>query len=157
MREVNIYIDRTWEGNFRNGQGEYSIVLAFVDAQGELHTKEEYGGYSETTKNRLDILVAIKALSRMKEKCKIVIHINSTYIESIIKENRIEKWEETGWKTTNGKEVKNRDIWKKFKEVYAGHEIRINNIEHNEYSSAQRIQMGLRKIPHTTDRRKEDA
>lgn len=47
MKKVTIYTDGAARGN-PNGPGGYGAVLEYVDANGNLHTKEISAGYQKT-------------------------------------------------------------------------------------------------------------
>lgn len=108
MNKIDIYIETKYEGNFANGKGTYFIVLEIMDKDNNPHTKEHFGGYKETTNNRLCIHAVISALKCMKKACEIEIHISNAYVAGSINSGRINEWEKAGW-TSNGKEVKNAD------------------------------------------------
>lgn len=78
MKKVTIYTDGAARGN-PNGPGGYGAVLEYVDANGNLHTKEISAGYQKTTNNRMELMGLIRALECLKVPVKsICIPIPST-------------------------------------------------------------------------------
>ena len=58
----------------------------------------------------MELTATIKALKHLKDKSEIVIFTDSKYVVDGIN-NWIFKWKQNNWKTTNKKEVKNKDLW----------------------------------------------
>ena len=74
-------------------------------------TKNEiYGGEANTTNNRMEIMAVIRALRTINAENEITVFTDSTYVQKGINE-WIAKWKINGWRTSNKKEVKNKDLW----------------------------------------------
>ena len=58
----------------------------------------------------MELTATIKALKHLKDKSEIIIFTDSKYVIDGIN-NWIFKWKQNNWKTTNKKEVKNKDLW----------------------------------------------
>ncbi|ODU45049.1 ribonuclease HI [uncultured Aquimonas sp.] len=104
MKEVEIYTDGACLGN--PGPGGWGALLR----HGE-HEKELAGGEPDTTNNRMELLAAIRALEALREPCRVVLHTDSQYVQKGISE-WIGGWQRRGWKTADGKPVKNDDLWR---------------------------------------------
>lgn len=89
-----------------------------------INLKEGYTvlkGYEiNTTNNKMELMAVVKALSKImkepidgfnKEKDKVEIHSDSAYVVNAINDKWTVKWKLNGWKTTKGKDVKNRELW----------------------------------------------
>lgn len=65
-----------------------------------------------TTNNIMEMTAVIKALEKCRElECKnITIYSDSKYVLNGIN-NWITNWRKRGWKTSNGCDVKNRELW----------------------------------------------
>ena len=105
--ETIIYTDGACSGN--PGAGGWAAVIIFPDG----HLEEFGGGEKITTNNRMEISAARAALSATKKygingKIKI-------YTDSSLLLNGITKWIwgwlKKGWKTSQGTDVANRDLW----------------------------------------------
>ena len=113
---VKIYTDGACTGN--PGPGGWAAVI--LD---EKDKKEIFGGEKLTTNNRMELTAAIKALEYCKDKegkqlslKKIKIYTDSVYLKEGITA-WINVWEKNNWKTSDKKNVKNVDLWKKLREL----------------------------------------
>lgn len=101
--EVIIYTDGACRGN--PGPGGWGALLMFGE-----HRKEIYGGELETTNNRMELQAAIAALQVLNRPCKIQLYTDSVYVKSGV-EQWLTGWKQRGWKTSDRKPVKNKDLW----------------------------------------------
>ena len=100
---INIYTDGACKGN--PGPGGWGALIIDGDIENEI-----YGGESNTTNNRMEIMAVIMALQTVNIKNEITVFTDSTYVQKGINE-WINKWKINGWKASNKKEVKNKDLW----------------------------------------------
>jgi ribonuclease HI len=114
--EIKIYTDGSCAGN--PGPGGWAAVILK-----ENNKKEIFGGEKLTTNNRMELTAAIKALEYCFEQegkqpalKQINIYTDSTYVKEGIT-IWIYNWEKNNWKTSDNKNVKNVDLWKKLKEL----------------------------------------
>lgn len=103
--QVTIYTDGACKGN--PGPGGWG---AWLSSGG--HDKELFGGERETTNNRMELTAPIEALASLKRSCDVVIYLDSEYVRKGITE-WIVNWQRRGWKTADGKPVKNADLWQR--------------------------------------------
>lgn len=104
MKQVDIYTDGACSGN--PGKGGWAAILIYKGNE-----KIISGGFAQTTNNRMELFSIISALRQLKEQCEVTVYSDSAYsIEPFIK-GWIGKWQNGGWKTTEGKPVKNIDLW----------------------------------------------
>ena len=71
----------------------------------------------------MELIAPIKAIQKFKKKSEIFIYTDSTYVKDGIT-NWIKKWEKNGWKTAKKKPVKNKELWKKLKNLSSKHSIK---------------------------------
>ena len=114
--EIKIYTDGACMGN--PGPGGWAAIILKENKK-----KEIFGGVKLTTNNRMELTAAIKALeycNSEKEKQptlkNLIIFTDSTYVKEGITV-WINNWEKNNWKTSDKKNVKNIDLWKKLKEL----------------------------------------
>lgn len=100
---INIYTDGACKGN--PGPGGWGALILQGDTKNEI-----YGGEANTTNNRMEIMAVIRALKTINAENEITIFTDSTYVQKGINE-WIAKWKINGWRTSNKKEVKNKDLW----------------------------------------------
>ena len=115
MRDVEIFTDGACSGN--PGPGGWGAILKAGTA-----TKELSGGVSDTTNNRMEMLAAIKALSILKERCRVVLTTDSQYLRQGITQ-WIHGWKRNGWKTASKSPVKNKDLWQKLDKLMGEHDV----------------------------------
>ena len=115
MKQVEIFTDGSCLGN--PGPGGIGILLRY---QG--HEKTLSQGYFQTTNNRMELRAVIIALQRLKEPCQVQLHSDSQYMKNGITQ-WIFSWKQKGWKTANGKSVKNQDLWQQLDSEIRRHQI----------------------------------
>ena len=103
-----VFTDGASKGN--PGPGGWGAVVLTTDDR-----VTELGGSSpQTTNNRMELSGAIEALHFLRPTHgPIDIYTDSTYLIRGITE-WIFEWKRRGWKTTERKDVVNRDLWEKF-------------------------------------------
>lgn len=131
MKKVIIYTDGACSGN--PGPGGYGAVLIYKD------NKKELTGYSEnTTNNKMEVMAAIIALESLKEKCKVKLHSDSSYLVEGINKSWLSKWKTNGWKTANKKDVKNKEEWERLDrqlKIHSVEFIKVKGHSDNEYNN----------------------
>lgn len=119
--EIFIFTDGASSGN--PGKGGWGAVI--VDPQNQV--TELGGGESSTTNNRMELQGVISALEILKSDDPIRIYSDSQYvIQGITK--WILNWKKYGWKTKEGKEVLNQDLWQKLDLLAKGKKIRWEHV-----------------------------
>ena len=99
-----IYTDGACSGNPGPG-GWGAIILNEEKKETNISGKEK-----STTNNRMELMAPIMALRKIKKASKITIYTDSIYLKNGIT-NWIKNWEKNGWKSSNKKPVKNKDLW----------------------------------------------
>ena len=105
-----IYTDGACSGN--PGPGGWGAVI-FDEKKKQQNIS---GKVKDTTNNRMELMAPIMALKKIKSKSDIVIFTDSIYVKNGITE-WIKKWEKNGWKSSNKKAVKNKDLWIKLNDL----------------------------------------
>ena len=120
--KTKIYTDGACIGN--PGPGGWAAII--LNEKGK---KELFGGEKLTTNNRMELTATIKALEYFSEKESkqlllehIEIYTDSTYVKEGITV-WIKSWEKNNWKTSDKKNVKNIDLWKKLKDLVKHNQI----------------------------------
>jgi len=112
---VEIYSDGACRGN--PGPGGWGAVLRCNDVE-----KELFGGEAATTNNRMELTAVIRALEALKQPSKVHVYTDSQYVQKGIKE-WIHGWKRNGWKTSDKKDVKNKDLWIELDELRKKHDM----------------------------------
>ena len=103
MSVVKIYTDGACLGN--PGDGGWGYIIIKDDT-----ITENYGGEGNTTNNRMEMTAVIQGLFNCNNNDKIIIFTDSKYVINGIT-TWINNWKDNDWKTSNKKEVKNKDLW----------------------------------------------
>ena len=115
--KYKIYTDGACSGN--PGPGGWAAII-IVDNE----MKYKFSGSEKnTTNNRMELMAPIKAIQKFKKKSEILIFTDSTYVKDGITV-WIKNWEKNGWKTASKKPVKNKELWKKLKNLSSKHTIK---------------------------------
>ena len=101
--KFKIYTDGACSGN--PGKGGWAAIILDGENQSNIS-----GSESRTTNNRMELMAAIMALKKIKNRSEITIYTDSRYVKDGITE-WIKKWKLNNWKSSNKKPVKNKDLW----------------------------------------------
>tara|TARA_A100001037_G_C14737691_1_gene451685 strand:- start:28 stop:453 length:426 start_codon:yes stop_codon:yes gene_type:complete len=115
--KYKIYTDGACSGN--PGPGGWAAIIIKDDEVEEMLS----GNEKKTTNNKMELLAPIKAIEKLKNKSEISIFTDSKYVKDGIT-IWINRWEKNDWKTSSKKPVKNKDLWKKLKNLTLKHKIK---------------------------------
>ena len=115
--KYKIYTDGACSGN--PGPGGWAVIILVNNEIKEMF----FGNEKNTTNNQMELLAPIKAIQKFKKKSEISIFTDSTYVRDGIT-IWIKQWEKNGWKTASKKPVKNKELWKKLKNLSSKHSIK---------------------------------
>lgn len=131
MDEVIIYTDGACSGN--PGKGGWGAILMCGNSR-----KEISGGELETTNNRMELTAPIEALRLLKRPCKVKIYSDSAYLVNAFLQGWIYNWQMNGWKTSDKKDVKNKELWEeiyKFTQIHKIEWIKVKGHSDNEFNN----------------------
>ena len=131
MEKVIIYTDGACSGN--PGPGGWGTVLMYKDSK-----KEISGGSKETTNNIMELTAVVEGLKMLKFPCEVELYSDSAYIVNAFDQGWIYNWKKKNWKTADGKEVKNKEIWQELYELTKVHKVSFNKVKghsDNEYNN----------------------
>lgn len=75
----------------------------------------------ETTNNRMELFAVIMSFKYINKQEETIIYTDSSYVQKGITD-WIKKWIKNDWKTSNKKDVKNKDLWIKLHERLEKHD-----------------------------------
>ena len=116
-KQLIIYTDGACSGN--PGPGGWGALLSYKGRE-----KEMFGGETDTTNNRMEMMAAIMALESLNKKFKgdIILWTDSKYLlDGITK--WIHGWKKRGWKKADKKPVANEDLWRRLDTAREGKSI----------------------------------
>lgn len=100
------------------GPGGWGSILMHKE-----YKKEIWGAKKNTTNNIMELTAVIEALKLIKYPCKIKIYSDSAYVVNAFLQGWIYNWIKKGWKTADGKLVKNKELWEALYDFTKTHEI----------------------------------
>jgi len=112
---IEIWTDGACSGN--PGPGGWGVLLVAGSKR-----KELFGGETDTTNNRMELMAAIEALNALNKPSAVRLHTDSTYVKDGLTK-WIHGWKRNGWKTSAKKPVKNKDLWQALETACERHEI----------------------------------
>ena len=114
--KIKIYTDGACSGN--PGKGGWGALIQENDNEKKLSGSEFH-----TTNNRMELTAVIRALEHYDEAKEIEVFTDSKYVMQGITE-WIKNWKTNHWKTSQKKDVKNKDLWVLLDSVSAKHDIK---------------------------------
>ena len=115
------------------GPGGWGAILMFKD-----YKKEISGAKKDTTNNIMELSAVIEALKLVKYPCTIKIYSDSAYVVNAFSQGWIYNWIKKGWKTADGKDVKNKELWQtlyNFTQTHKIEFIKVKGHSDNEYNN----------------------
>lgn len=122
MEEITIYTDGACSGN--PGPGGWGAILMYKD-----NIKEISGGKKDTTNNIMELTAVIEALKLLKFPCKVNLYSDSTYVVNAFLQNWVINWQKNNWKTSDKKDVKNKELWKELIELCNIHNVKFIKVK----------------------------
>lgn len=142
MKDVNIYLKNGVRGP-RPGDGHVIYILEFKTPKGPV-TRSEVKKIEKTSCHRAELIALSAALSRLKEKCSLIIYTDSSYL-TMAMNSWISNWIDRGWKNFQGEEISNRDLWQELLNQISGHTYEFRLKETHAYSSWMVAELERRK------------
>ena len=122
MDKVIIYTDGACSGN--PGPGGWGAILIYNDSK-----KELYGGNSNTTNNIMEMTAVIEALKILKRPCEVDLYSDSAYVVNAFLQNWVKNWIKNNWKTSDKKDVKNKELWLELIELTKIHKVTFHKVK----------------------------
>ena len=120
MKQIEIFTDGGCHGN--PGPGGWAFVM-----QDDDRIQTGHGHESVTTNNRMELRAVIEALKAAREHkgdsdCSVALFTDSQYVRGGITD-WMQRWLRNGWKTSDRKPVKNKDLWQELRRHTEGFDI----------------------------------
>ena len=122
---VTVFTDGAARGN-PDGPGGYGSIIQYKNADGLTLEKELWGGYPQTTNNRMElmgVIAALEDLASFGEPCKGIIYSDSRYVVDAFAKHWITNWKKNGWVTASKTPVKNQDLWNRLLKALEPHQM----------------------------------
>lgn len=104
---LEIYCD----GACRNNQGDSNIGAYGVYMKYKEHERRISGVEYNTTNNKMELRACIEAFKKVKnKKVPTKVYLDSAYVLNGVT-SWMDKWKQNNWKTSNKKDVLNKELW----------------------------------------------
>jgi ribonuclease HI len=120
LPELFAYTDGACSEN--PGPGGWGAVLVARDGEAVVKERLLKGGEAATTNNRMELMAAIAALEALERPATITVVTDSAYLRNGVS-GWIHGWKKNGWRTADGKPVKNLDLWQRLDAAAARHAV----------------------------------
>ncbi len=117
MKKAILYTDGACSNN--PGMGGWAYILRY-----NRKTTEGSGFEAETTNNKMELMAVIKGLEAIPEKCNVEVYSDSAYVVNAFLEDWISSWLKRKWRNSEGKPVKNLELWQRLVELNNFHKIK---------------------------------
>lgn len=117
MKTIEIYTGTDVRGTHVKA-GKICYALWTLTRRGEARIGKTEA--AEGNENLMELLALEKALERVREPCEIHVFTRSSYVSAGWDAGWLRKWEESGWKTSKGKDVQYADTWKRIEHLAKG-------------------------------------
>src|SRR5688572_3912038 len=115
-RPIIVFTDGAAKGN--PGPGGWGAIV--VTPAGRV--RELGGGSGHNTNNRMELTGPIESLSHLRQSPgRVALYTDSTYVIRGIRE-WIPNWRRRGWRTMEGKDVLNRELWERLWDLVQSHQ-----------------------------------
>ena len=81
------------------------------------------GGEAATTNNRMELTAAIRALSVLREPCRVELYSDSKYLVDSMSKGWAKSWKVRGWKKADKSPALNPDLFEQLLTLCASHEV----------------------------------
>lgn len=111
MRRIHLYTDGACSGN--PGDGGWAFL--YTNSEHPDSKPFVYTGYvPNTTNNRMELTAVIKGLTALMTVKGITVHTDSRYVCDAVNKGWLDSWAKNSWRKSDGKPVKNKDLWMEF-------------------------------------------
>ena len=87
------------------------------------------GGEKNTTNNRMELMAVIEALKALKEPCNVELYTDSAYVSNAFLQDWITNWQLNNWRTSNKKQVLNRELWEELIILTSKHKVKFIKVK----------------------------
>lgn len=120
LEEIKIYVDGSSLGN--PGPGGWAVII--IQQGKEIILT---GSVPQATNNQMELRAVIEALSYFKKPNQIRIYSDSEYVIKGLTE-WLPKWKKNGFKTSEGKPVKNKELWEILDKLMNFHKVSLEKV-----------------------------
>ncbi|MDO5651304.1 MAG: DNA polymerase III subunit epsilon [Moraxella sp.] len=114
MSMIIAYTDGACKGNGKKtaSAGGYGAYITYPNGD----TRKIWGGESDTTNNRMELMGAIAALEHTPKDTPLQLWTDSAYVQNGITK-WVKGWKAKNWRKADGKPVLNQELWQRLDEL----------------------------------------
>ena len=112
------------------------LVVATQDLGGwaaiimnEEKSLEISGGTPDTTNNVMEMTAVIEALKYLTEASEVEVYSDSAYVVNAFNQKWLENWKRNGWRTSDRKPVKNKELWLNLDNLVQIHKVKFVKVK----------------------------
>lgn len=120
MPDLYAFTDGACSGN--PGPGGWGVLLQAREGDTVVRERTLQGGEALTTNNRMELMAAIAALEALRRASSVIVVTDSAYVKNGVT-GWIHGWKRNGWRTADGKPVKNVELWQRLDEAAGLHRV----------------------------------
>lgn len=140
---VSLFCDGSCLGN--PGPGGWACLMRATTSSGT-HEKMLTGGDKQTTNNRMELQAVVKGLEALTRPCAVEVVTDSNYVVEGMK-SWIHGWKKNGWKSKDGKPVKNIELWQALDAAATKHQVRYRWVKgHAGHAENERVDAAARDV-----------
>ena len=91
--------------------------------------KEISGGQENTTNNIMELTAVIEGLKLLKFPCIVHVYSDSAYVVNAFNQNWVNNWIKNNWKTSDKKDVKNKELWQELVALTKTHKVIFHKVK----------------------------
>lgn len=155
---IKLFSDGACSGNGQEngGHGGYGTILQAYENGNLLGEKEYSEGFISTTNNRMELMGVITGFEKLTKPCTVEVVSDSKYVIDAFNQHWIDSWVKNGWRNSQKKPVKNKDLWERLLKAMEPHTVTFTWVKgHNEHPQNERCDV-LAVTAYNSDELKED-
>ena len=87
------------------------------------------GGTPDTTNNVMEMTAVIEALKYLTEASEVEVYSDSAYVVNAFNQKWLENWKRNGWRTSDRKPVKNKELWLNLDNLVQIHKVKFVKVK----------------------------
>ena len=77
----------------------------------------------------MELTAILEALKALKQECEVELYSDSAYSVNAFNQGWIYNWLKKDWKTADGSDVKNKEIWQEIYKLTKKHKVNFNKVK----------------------------
>lgn len=142
MFKVNIYIE-TDSMDVKRKYRAYAVIVEYIKQDGK-HEKRQINEIVYATRNQVMLIALSEALGILTKKCDITVYMDSKYVQGNIRKEKLDKWQQNGWKTVRNEGIANAEEWIELIKNIKGHNIVFSNTK--SYEDKEKLKKQVKEM-----------